>query len=440
MVHRKNPILGRLALCIALIAPHVAAAATAGSDAGEYNGASAPGLVSRATESGAARGRSIMAQNAPQTGEEPGEARNRLRQELDQIRRNPASSRVSEFDPPKPVRRKAAPAAVDGEAPPAGPGGFQTAAQTIRADPQIDKLIGQAILMRFRGSAPSDAGPKAIRALLQSGLIAGAVFGRENIQSKAQLKELMKFLSSSGGPGRPILAIREIGGSASSMPPVKDFEPWPSEKEVAARGDPQYAYSTYRSMGSSLAALGFNMNFGPRLTMPEAGENATATFGDNALQAGVFAKTFILGHSEANVLPVPILDDSDLAVRALKTLLLSYPSTVIATDTKFRPDGPLFSLFEGLVRGARFCFVSLEPKNEGAGAAESFKRGCDALVVEDSAESPVAVRERIAQGVTAAVQNGVLSVAVLNASVQRVMVLRSSHAWLSGSAPVSAAQ
>ena len=60
--------------------------------------------------------------------------------------------------------------------------------------PEIDHILSRLLLLEFVGKAPSDAGVRAVQSLLQSGHIAGTVFSGENIVSKSQLKEMMKFL------------------------------------------------------------------------------------------------------------------------------------------------------------------------------------------------------------------------------------------------------
>jgi Glycosyl hydrolase family 3 N terminal domain len=364
-----------------------------------------------------------MAQNWASPEDDEIDARAKLKAELDRIRReslggdNPPS-----FDPPIPVRRKAgSPATSVAEA-----GAQQPVRQVNRpADPQIDRLTGQLLVMAFKGSQPSDPGPKGIHSLLQSGLIAGALFSRENIQSKGQLKELMKFLWPGGAQNRPVFAVREIGGASDALPPIKDFEQWPPAKEVAAKGDPQYAYSTYRSLGSALAGLGFNINFGPVLAPAGNVRDQTSSFGSNPLQTGVFAKTFVLGHREENIIAVPVVDGSDHSIRALKTLLVSDSGIPVAANVNISGGAGPFSAYEGLLRGVKFCLLGAPRGGEGAGAVNGFIRGCDVLVLESGTESPAGVRDEIALALAQATQTGELNLEALAASAQRLGELRS---------------
>ncbi len=423
-------MLGGLALGLVLLALPLAAARAATGSAAEYSGATLPGLASRDTPQSSiyGGGRVKTAQNDGASTDEDAataEARKKLKKELDRMRRGsrerdgdlqPAASKTSSKKNKDP-----APATAEAQRTQQQ----KTPAHTI--DPEINRAAGKLIIMRFTGNQPSDAGPKAIRTLLQGELIAGAMFKAENIQSRAQLKELMKFFWQGGTEPRPVFAIREIGGGGEDgLPRISGFEAWPSEQEVAAKGDPEYAYLTYRSLSSNLASLGLNMNFGPALGAPAGTPSSSASFGGNPLQAGVFAKTFILGHKDDNIITVPIVDGSDISLRALKTLLVSYPGTPIAAT--MTGDIQPFAPYESLVRGPRFCFMTLGPGSDAAAVADYFNRGCDVLVVDGGKESPAVIRDLVGQSVSDAIKHGQLSLEALKASAQRFLALRSPAA------------
>ncbi len=370
MVHRIYPVLRGLTLGLAFLALPAAAAQIGG--VAEYSGAGAGGLVAREAPHRSSWGqdRLLMAQAGPDSGNAGADGRSQLRRELDRIRRPNAGEAAppARFAPPMPQRRRQGQAAAEPESAPA-PQRLATGA----ADPKVDRLTGQLLLFNFRGSQPADSGPRAVRALMQSGHIAGVVLGRENIQGRSQLKELIKFLASAGGQTRPIIGVREIGGASEAFPAVKDFELWPSQRDVAAKGNPQYAYSTYRSMGAALASFGFNMNFGPVLTATGNVKDPAASFGSNPLQTGVFAKTFLLGHKEENIVAVPVVDASAHSVRALKTILVSDPGIPVSAVMKEGSGIAPFAAYAELVRGARFCFAALSAANAGSGAVSGFQ-------------------------------------------------------------------
>ena len=411
-MHRKYPFVGGLALGLVLLA--------AAASAAEYSGATLPGLPSLAYGNSALNGKVKTVENDAASSRDDAateEARKRLKQELDRMRRGTRHEKAESKPGSQQPAKKKEPTAEAADAPHPQP-----QKQPVPAvDPEINRAAGKLMIMRFSGSEPSDSGPKAIRALIHDGLIAGVMFGSDNIQSKIQLKELVKSLGQGGGEAKPLLAISEIGGAGGAFPHIKDFETWPSEREVASKGDPEYAYLTYRSLGTFLAGLGFNLNFGPALGSPA--RDPSASFGDSPLQAGVFAKTFILGHRDDNIVTVPVVDSSDVAVRALKTLLVSYPAMAIAVT--MTSEAQPFAAYDGLVRGPRFCLITLKQGSNPAEAANSFNRGCDAIVIDGGKESPAVIRDLVVRGVSDAIKNGSLSLASLKASAQRLSALRS---------------
>jgi hypothetical protein len=412
-MHRKYPFVGGLALALVLLA--------AAASAAEYSGATVPGLpwldvFGNSPPSGEVK--TVENGVAPASDDAANaEARKRLKNELDRMRKGTrhekAESKPNSQQPAK--KKEPTPEAADAPHP-------QPPKPPVPAvDPEISRAAGKLMIMRFSGTEPSDAGPKAIRGLIHDGQIAGVMFGSDNIQTKIQLKELVKSLGQSDGETKPLLAISEIGGAGGAFPRIKDFESWPSEREVASKGDPEYAYLTYRSLGTYLTGFGFNLNFGPALG--GASRDPSASFGDSPLQAGVFAKTFILGHRDDNIATVPVVDSSDVAVRALKTLLVSYPGMAIAVTTA--SEAQPFAAYDSLVRGPRFCMISLKQGSNPAEAASSFNRGCDAIVIDGGKENPAVIRELVVRGVSGAIKSGSLSLATLKASAQRLSALRS---------------
>ncbi len=211
-------MLGGLALGLVL-----SAAPAFASGGAEYSGASSPGLASRQPSQGSLSGAGkvrIAQSNSTATDEEIAEARKRLKKELERMRRGGREGNAElQEKAPKPAKKKDPASAEEAKAKP------QPAKLAVPAiDPAINRALGKLIIMRFTGAQPSDAGPKAIRALLQQGLIAGAMFGSENIHARAQTKELMKFFWQGAPEPKPIFAISEIGGTGDGLPRIKEFE------------------------------------------------------------------------------------------------------------------------------------------------------------------------------------------------------------------------
>ena len=402
-MHRNSSFAGGLALGLVLLAAWASAA--------EYSGASLPGLPQLdAARPFSGKIRTAENERASSGGDA---AKEEARKRLKNAKQEKAETKTAA---PKPAKK---PAPQGADITPTQPQQQPVAA----IDPDVSRAAGRLIILRFSGVEPSDSGPKAIRALIHDRLIAGVLFGGDNIQSRSQIKELTKFFAQAGAEAKPLLAVSEIGGAGGAFPRINDFEAWPSERDVASKGDPQYAYLTYRSMAAFLAGLGFTLNFGPALGMEQAAREPSASFGESPLQAGVFAKTFILGHNEDDIVTVPVVDGSDAAVRAMKTLLVSYPVMPLAVTVTSGVQP--FTAYEGLVRGPRFCFVSLKAGSDPAEAASPFSQGCDAIVADGGKESPEVLRELIVRGISDAIKNGSLTLASLQASVQKLSALRS---------------
>lgn len=446
MADAKKSRLAALLLLAFAQTPSQQSLAKTTNPASEYNGVPAEGLLSRSQmlngDEGALdsrQARFIYAQaddgfdtgdRAPPERRNPPSSRTNTRSEDDNKKAAAARAKLKEelarirardgersSTPPPPAKKKTEPQ----------PRPVVAAEPAQRAvNPEIDRLLSRLLLLQFTGKQASDGGVKAIHTLLQSGHIAGAVFSGDNIVSKSQLREMMKFLWPQGHQGRPIFAIREFGGNSPSFPIEGGFEPWPSQQAISSKGDPQYAYSVYQTLASNLAKQGFNMNFGPSI-IPVEGPQSVDSFGKDPLQIGVFAKTFVLGHRDAGVIPVPVVDGSDTAIRALKTLLVSYPETPVAVPPlNSRSNLATLTQNATIIRGTRFCFVVPKLGAEGENAAQSFRDGCDVLILTAEGDLPTTVRQRATQAVAEAVARGELSLQQLTSSSQKFQALRST--------------
>ncbi len=364
-------------------------------------------------------GRYRMAQADPSNDDD---RRARLLNELRRIRGQPAESRpapTEPFSPPLPVRRKT----PNDDQPDRG--GAETPAPAVAppSDGEISALVSKIVLLGFSGTQSQDAGVKAVRSLLESSSIAGVVVGKDNIVSRTQTKDLLKSLTV--GRMKPIVALNETGGTNTALTAEKGFIPWPSQKEIAGFGDPQYAYSTYQTLTANLEWLGFTLNFGPKLA-------ATATsdsFSADPLKNAVFAKTFILAHRESNVVAVPIVEDGDAILRSLKTLLVSYPQTGVAA---FKDSGKRLDILGSrLLSGPRFCMTSAKATTDADKIADEISAGCDVFVI-DAGEQAMSFRQKFGASVNAAVTKGTLTLAQLTTAAARLDALRSKSGLTSG--------
>lgn len=100
------------------------------------------------------------------------------------------------------------------------------------------------------------------RQALEKHAVGGLIYFKKNIQSEDQLKEMLA--NTAGYAQYPLfLAVDEEGGQvsrvgASGIGPKVD-----GASEIGATGDPANAYQAGVSVGSTLAGLGFNVDFAP---------------------------------------------------------------------------------------------------------------------------------------------------------------------------------
>jgi beta-N-acetylhexosaminidase len=105
-------------------------------------------------------------------------------------------------------------------APPAAEGGTDRSV--------LDEMIGQMIVMGFRGDSTSSPGARAIAAWLRSRLIGGVIFFEDNLSSPKEVKRFTDFFRDAAAPSIPFLCVDQEGGIVSRLRPDRGFEPLPS--------------------------------------------------------------------------------------------------------------------------------------------------------------------------------------------------------------------
>lgn len=154
---------------------------------------------------------------------------------------------------------------------------------------KLKKMIGQMVMVGFRGTIPQDSEVQDMEDDVAKGNIGGVIefssdfangikaglSGSEirkqtksrNIISTKQVKKLNKYFSdaaSRGGQPALFIAIDQEGGPVSRLMPEHGFTATlPSEKEMAKKYTPQQAEEQYKKMGQAIHSLGFNLDFSP---------------------------------------------------------------------------------------------------------------------------------------------------------------------------------
>jgi beta-N-acetylhexosaminidase len=262
-------------------------------------------------------------------------------------------------------------------------------------------------VLTFSGTSASDDGPKAVSALIAAGLVAGVKIQRENVVTASQLSELIKFLSRADKTSRLMVIAEENGGKDSYLTFTRGAKALPSQREVGQRNNPHFAHLAYQHLGATLASYGINVNLGPILRAT-ADPKEQDTFGGDVRHVAAFTRSFILGHKDAGVTALPVLDaDTADQVSALATLLSgsrTLPIAVIPSVTS----SPATLRFPPNRAGekARVCGLAKLSVSSGA-PVKALQAGCD-LVILPGGANPRAVLADYAAAVEIALRDRVL--------------------------------
>jgi len=170
----------------------------------------------------------------------------------------------------------------------------------------LDEMIGQMIIMGFRGDSIKSPGARAIAGWLRAGLIGGVIFFEDNLPSPLEAKRFTNFFRDAAAPSLPFLSVDQEGGIVSRLRADHGFEPLPSPNAIA-RMSPQAAEQLYQRTAAELHQLGFNLNFGPVVDLALNGSNPVIeqlgrSYGPDPDTVVEYAKAFIAAHRRQHVL------------------------------------------------------------------------------------------------------------------------------------------
>jgi len=160
--------------------------------------------------------------------------------------------------------------------------------------PELRKIAGQLIMIRFPGTVLDDATADFIRA---NG-IRGVCLFRGNMTDSAQLAKLTADLRDAMGPNA-LIAIDQEGGAVvrSTWVPAP-----PAAMGLGAADDTDLAYRTGAAVARAAKSLGFNWNFAPVLDLNNNPNNpviAERSFGAEPKRAVELAMAWMAGsHAE----------------------------------------------------------------------------------------------------------------------------------------------
>lgn len=182
----------------------------------------------------------------------------------------------------------------------------------------LREKIGQLLLLGFKGSTADDTalivrdlrehaiGSVILFDLDMTATIDGGAPGKRNIESPAQVKELVAHLQAHAR--LPLLvSIDQEGGRVNRLKPVYGFPASISHEELGARDDPAFTRAEAEGTARTLAALGINWNLAPVVDLDANPLNPIIkgkrrSFGADAEKVARHAAAFVEGHRAHGVL------------------------------------------------------------------------------------------------------------------------------------------
>ena len=292
----------------------------------------------------------------------------------------------------------------------AEPDGLAELRPTAEADVDLDRMIGQTIMIGFSGQSEHDPGVKAVRDQFAEGVIGGVVLYPENIDSARQLRFLTAFLANANSNLVPFIAVDQEGGMVQRLTPRTGHTHYPSAQNMGREAKPglqDAALHSYEAMAKELAAAGINVNFGPVVDLSLNPWNTVIarrkrSFGSDPEAVISLARTFIIAHREANVATVAkhfpghgsSWSDSH---KTLPDISLSWQESELEPYAALARDGMLDMVMVGHLYHPRFSDGDRLPASLSANAIHVLRADSGinfkGVVVSDDMEMG-AVRER----------------------------------------------
>jgi beta-N-acetylhexosaminidase len=147
----------------------------------------------------------------------------------------------------------------------------QPAEQVAKAEPTLEEMIGQMLMVGFRGFNVEEAAQEGIVEDIRDRNLGGIILFDydvptrrrvRNVASPEQLQELVSGLQQEAAV--PLfVAIDQEGGQVSRLKPQFGFPEIPSHARLGALSNPDTTRYYARKMGQMLAEAGINVNFAP---------------------------------------------------------------------------------------------------------------------------------------------------------------------------------
>jgi len=193
------------------------------------------------------------------------------------------------------------------------PTATSTATPPFAPDPELELMLGQMLLVGFRGLAVDDQHPIVadIRQRHLGGVVLFDVDGParsrvRNVQSLEQVQALTASLQAAAATPLLIAADQE-GGKVARLSPRQGFPATPSHQQLGELADPAITAGAAGEIARLLAAAGVNLNLAPVVDLNTNPDNPVIaryerSFGADPALVSRLAAAFVQAHHQQGVL------------------------------------------------------------------------------------------------------------------------------------------
>lgn len=165
----------------------------------------------------------------------------------------------------------------------------------------LDEMIGQMIMVGFKGTSPRDPWPAKLVGQIASGQVGGVLFLERNAASREAVATLNETFLRAGGGTPVFIAIDQEGGAIERLNSRIGFTERPSARDVGRTLTVAEAKETYAGLAGELKALNFNLNLGPVVDVDINPSNPIIgalgrSFSADPGNVAAYAAAFIDGH------------------------------------------------------------------------------------------------------------------------------------------------
>lgn len=133
---------------------------------------------------------------------------------------------------------------------------------TVHAQ-SLEEMAGQMIIVGFAGDSVDDPQVAALQEAIAQSRVGGVMYLKTNVASLAAVEAMNAAFRTASPELPPFISVDQEGGAVQRLTRAVGFSEIPAAARVAATNSVAEAEALYTDLAQRLAALGFNVNFGP---------------------------------------------------------------------------------------------------------------------------------------------------------------------------------